>query len=161
MSNWGWAISLLCMQQFFTLWRHCLFTYSCIIQERRENVKDWVKSPSSLDICPSRSKQNKPGGKKIKMFTVFKTKKYWGNIIKSATCFAEIVFEKIQSLPACVGDTFSSHKYAKGFPMALDLLYLWTVCSMNLKQAGGKSLIWIALKFQKAKVVLDLSERTW
>lgn len=61
------------------------------------------------------------------MFTVFKTKKYWGNIIKSATCFAEIVFEKIQSLPACVGDTFSSHKYAKGFPMALDLLSLWTV----------------------------------
>lgn len=30
---------------------------------------------------------------------------------------------------------------------------------MNLKQAGGKSLVWITLKYQKAKVILDLSDK--
>lgn len=77
-------ITLVHAAVLFTLWRHHLFTYSCIIQEKRENVKDWMKSPSSFDICPSRSKQNKPGKK---LFAVFKTKKILGEHNKECYLF--------------------------------------------------------------------------
>lgn len=79
--------------------------------------------------------------------------KYWGSRAGGSSWAVLWEPERMQSLPAWVGDTIPSHSDAKAFPVALGFVFL---CPFHLEQAGGGV---HCEQSSAARVILDLGDK--